>query len=170
MADINYLYSLVTANPTLYLDELQDQLYAVHDIYVLITTIWRALHQLAVTHKTVSAASSECNELLRATWQAAYGEIPMEFFVWSLVGNACVRRATFIRGVHYSVLPALSSDSIIALDIFEGSVNKLHFISWLKRQEYVGWDRAASGDEISLDLLSGTVKFWQIYATIYTTE
>jgi hypothetical protein len=131
--------------------------------------------------------ASERNELLRATWQAAYGEIPMEFFVWldeaavddhtnqwrrgwSLVGNACIRRSTFIGGVHYSVLPALSSDGIIALDIFEGSVNKLRFIGWLKRWEYVGWDRAASGDEISLNLLSGTVKFWQIYAAIYTTE
>ena len=44
------------------------------------------------------------------------------------VGLACVRRATFIRGQRYSILPALTSDGIIALDIFEGSVNKEKFI------------------------------------------
>ncbi|KZP30237.1 hypothetical protein FIBSPDRAFT_726293, partial [Athelia psychrophila] len=34
----------------------------------------------------------------------------------------------------YSVLPALSSDGIIALDIFEGSVNKDWFMDFLKNE------------------------------------
>ena len=151
MADVNYIYSLLTANPTLYLDELQDQLYAVRNIHVSIATICRALRRLAITHKTVSAAALERNELLRATWQAAHGDIPMESFVWmdeaavddhtnqrsrgwSVIGHACVRRVAFIRGVRYSVLPALSLDGIIALDIFEGSVNKLRFIKFIREQ------------------------------------
>ena len=48
--------------------------------------------------------------------------------------RACVRRATFIRGQRYSVLPALTSEGYIALDIFEGSVNKERFIRFLEEQ------------------------------------
>lgn len=95
-------------------------------------------------HKRIAKDALERNELLRATWQAAWGDIPAESFVWldessvddttnqrrygwAPFGRPCVRRATFIRGTRYSVLPALSSDGIIALDIFEGSVNKEKF-------------------------------------------
>ncbi|KAF8835084.1 hypothetical protein BDN67DRAFT_913651 [Paxillus ammoniavirescens] len=40
----------------------------------------------------------------------------------------------FLRGQRYSVLPALSVDGIIALDIFEGSVNKDHFLPFIRNQ------------------------------------
>jgi hypothetical protein len=78
-----------------------------------------------------------------------YGDIPADYFIWldessvddytnqcthgwAAVGHACVHRATFIRGQRYSILPALTSDGIITLDIFEGSVNKEKFIQFLK--------------------------------------
>src|ERR1700685_3342521 len=71
------------------------------------------------------------DELVRAAWQAEYGDIPMEAFVWldeasvddhtnqrrngwAPLGRACVQRYTFIRGQRFSVLPALSVDGIIA--------------------------------------------------------
>jgi len=93
----------------------------------------------------------ERNELLRATWQAEHGDIPAEYFVWldessvddrtnqrpngwAVSGCACVRRATFIRGQRYLVLPALTSEGYIALDIFEGSVNRERFIRFLEEQ------------------------------------
>jgi len=82
-------------------------------------------------------------------WQAKYSDIPVDYFVWldessiddhmnqrthgwAALGHACVCRAAFIRGQHYSILPALTSDGIIALDIFEGSINKEKFIRFLK--------------------------------------
>ena len=55
-----------------------------------------------------------------------------------LMGQACVSRDTFIRGQRYSILPALSSNGIIALDIFEGSVNKERFISMIQTQVVCG--------------------------------
>ena len=48
------------------------------------------------------------------------------------MGSACVHHATFIQGQRYLILPALTSDGIVALDIFEGSVNKEKFIHFLK--------------------------------------
>jgi hypothetical protein len=49
-------------------------------------------------------------------------------------GSPCVRRATFIRGMHYSLLPALSIDGIVAMDIFPGSVNRERYMQFLREQ------------------------------------
>lgn len=148
-ADLEYLYSILLANPTLYLDELQDRLLLTRNVDISIATISRALHGLALSHKKVAKAAAERNELLRATWQAQYGNIPAEYFIWldessvddrtnqrtqgwAGLGRACVRRATFIRGQKWSVLPAFLQDGIIAIDLFKGSVNKECFMSFLK--------------------------------------
>ena len=48
-------------------------------------------------------------------------------------------RATFIHGQCYSILPAFTSDGFIALDNFEGSVNKDHFM-WFLNEELVRRD------------------------------
>jgi transposase len=149
-ADIHYIHALLQANPSLYLDELQEQLLAARDVDISIATISRTLRNIALSHKQVTKKAAERNEHLRATWQAQWGHIPAEYFIWideagvddktnqrdsgwAQLGRACVRRATFIRGQKYSVLPALTSDGIIALDIFEGSVNKDRFLRFLER-------------------------------------
>jgi len=149
--DINYISSLIRANPVLYLDEIQDRLLQYRNLEVSLATLSRALHHLALTHKKISSEASERDELLRATWQAAYADIPAEYCVWldessvdnrtnqrrsgwAEVGRACVRRDLFIRGQRFSVLPAFTCDGYIALDIFEGSVNKDKFISFLTEQ------------------------------------
>ena len=53
---------------------------------------------------------------------------------WSLVGGRSTSHCAFFRGKRYSILPALSTDVIIALDIFEGSVNKERFLQFLQEQ------------------------------------
>jgi len=80
--DMTYISSLLDANPTMYLDELQIKLAETRHVDVSIATLSRALRRLAITHKKVSKAAMERNELLRATWQAEYGDIPAEYFVW----------------------------------------------------------------------------------------
>lgn len=149
-ADLTYLQSVLVANPSLYLDELQEKLLLARNCDISIATISRALRGLALSHKKIAKKAAERNELLRATWQAQYGDIPAEFFVWldessvddktnqrtegwSGIGRACVRRATFIRGQRWSVLPAFSHEGIIALDLFEGSVNKERFLHFLNK-------------------------------------
>jgi transposase len=151
MGDMNYLASIIDARPKIYLDELQQELLLHRNIEVSISTISRALQRLAISRKKVSHEAIERNELLRATWQAEYGDIPAEYFVWldeasvddqtnqhrdgwAAVGRACISRATFIRGQRFSVLPALTHKGIIALDIFEGSVNKEKFIQFVDQQ------------------------------------
>ena len=52
---------------------------------------------------------------------------------WSAVVSPAVERSTFLQGVRHSILPALTSQGMLALDIFEGSVNKEHFIHFLHK-------------------------------------
>lgn len=149
--DMNYIYSILEANPTLYLDEIQHRLSETRDVDVSIATVCRALRQLAMAHKHIAKEAQERDELVRATWQAEYGDIPMESFVWldessvdnrtnqraegwAPLGRACVRRDTFVRGQRFSVLPALTVNGIIALDIFEGSVTKARFVNFVREQ------------------------------------
>jgi hypothetical protein len=82
MGDMNYLASIIDARPKIYLDELQQELLLHRNIEVSISTISRALQRLAISRKKVSHEAIERNELLRATWQAEYGDIPAEYFVW----------------------------------------------------------------------------------------
>ncbi|OAX31828.1 hypothetical protein K503DRAFT_777259, partial [Rhizopogon vinicolor AM-OR11-026] len=41
LLDIQYIHALLQANPTLYLDELQEQLFAARDKYISLSTISR---------------------------------------------------------------------------------------------------------------------------------
>ncbi|KIK78110.1 hypothetical protein PAXRUDRAFT_164867 [Paxillus rubicundulus Ve08.2h10] len=47
-------------------------------------------------------------------------------------GAHCIQHQCFMRGMHYSILPTLTLDGIIAYDIIEGSVTGKHFIQFLK--------------------------------------
>ena len=60
-------------------------------------------------------------------------------YSWALVGLPPVERSTFLKGVRHSILPALSTDGVIALDIFEGSVNKERFMMFLRDQVVRGF-------------------------------
>jgi hypothetical protein len=111
--DLTYISSLLAANPCLYLDELQDWLATDGDTLVSIATISWAVPSLALICKCMLKAALERNELLCATWQAKYGDIPADYFVWldessvddhtnqctqgwAALGHACVHHATFI--------------------------------------------------------------------------
>ena len=146
--DLNYLESIFRAEPGLFLDELQDKLHRVQDIGVSIATLSRTLRCLAITHKAIAKEAAERNEHLCATWQVSMAQYSPHQLVfideagvndqtnvrkngWAPLGQACVRRTSFLRGQKYSILPALSVDGIVALDIFEGSVNREQFLTFL---------------------------------------
>lgn len=147
--DLNYLDGILVAEPALYLDEIQDKLREMRDVEVSLATLSRTLARLAVTHKHIAKEASERNDLLRATWQVVMGQYEPRQIVcideagvddrtnvrrsgWAPLGQACVRRTSFLRGQKYSILPALSLDGILTLDIFEGSVNRERFIGFLR--------------------------------------
>ncbi|RXW19082.1 hypothetical protein EST38_g6778 [Candolleomyces aberdarensis] len=145
MVDIDYIASVLNANPSLYMDEIQDQLLEYCNVEVSIPMLCQMLHQIALSHKKISKEAAERNQLLHATWQAEYGHIPADYFVWldesaidnqctngwSLVGLACVRHEFFVCSKWYSVLPAFMYEGYIVIDVVEGSINKEKFISFI---------------------------------------
>ena len=149
-ADAQYLTHLLESNPRLYLDEIQQKLRVVRNVHVSLATISRRLTGLAFTHKRITKAAEERNEELRMLWRldmAEYDNPELFVFVdesavdnhtvernygWARAGTPCVDRGTFLRGTRFSILPALSLDGVIALDIFEGSVNKDRFLQFLR--------------------------------------
>jgi len=151
MGDMNFILSLIDAQPKIYLDEIQDELLNRQDIFVSISTLSRTLHWLSMTCKDVASEAIERNELLHATWQAMYADILADYCVWldkasmddhtnqrtmgwAEMGRACICCAAFVHGQQFSVLPALTCEGMIALDIFEGSVNKERFLTFLNEQ------------------------------------
>jgi transposase len=148
--DIAFIESTLKANPSIYLDELQKKLHDTRSIQVSIATLSRALASARYSRKYLTKASAERDEELRSVWEIAMAEYSNpEVFVfldesavdnktvqrshgWSQVGQPCVRRMTFHRGKRYSILPALTIDGVIALEVFEGSVNKEKFLSFLR--------------------------------------
>ena len=150
--DARYLKSLLESNPTLYLDEIKEKLEIVRNVSVSMATISRFLRSRDFTWKTVSRKALERDKMVRACWEAETAKyMDPDYFIfideshvdqktaqrqngWAPVGSPPVERSTFLKGVRHSILPALSTGGIIALDIFEGSVNKELFMRFLRDQ------------------------------------
>ncbi len=147
--DLLYIQSLLHARPTLYLDELRDELWRQRNVYLSISTICRTVRRLALTNKTISKEASERDDLLRAIWQVEIGRYSPEQFVfideagiddhtfvrhngWAGLGRPCIVRAAFLRGQKLSILPALSASGILALDLVEGAVNGDIFVNFVQ--------------------------------------
>jgi transposase len=150
--DMEYIDELLERDPCLFLDEIQDRLEEDRGKRVSMATLHRNVDKLNITAKRVTKQAAERSELLRAIWEgevAQYDDPDMFVFLdesavdnrtgqrnkgRSRRGTPCVRRATFIRGTRYSILPALSVDGIIAMDIFPGSVDRERFLQFLFEQ------------------------------------
>lgn len=148
--DLTFINTILTANPSLYLDEVQQKLSDVRGVQVSIATVSRALSSANISRKSVEKAAGERNEELRTLWEidmaqykdprvflaldesAVDNKTAQRRFGWAPIGLPCVRRMSFLRGTRYSILPALSTEGIVALDIFEGSVTKERFLTFLR--------------------------------------
>ena len=148
--DLSFIHGVIGAKPTIFLDELQYKLATVRGVQVSLATVSRTLSREGLTRKALSREANERNEGVRLLWEldmAQYTDPDVFVFLdesavdrhtvrrasgWSAVGTPAVERSTFLRGVRHSILPALTSRGMIALEIFEGSVNKERFIRFLR--------------------------------------
>ncbi|PPQ86725.1 hypothetical protein CVT24_012471 [Panaeolus cyanescens] len=148
--DMDFIGATLKANPSLYLDELQKRLADTRNVHISISTLSRTLASGQYSRKYLSKQSAERNAELRLIWEMSMAEYEdPDVFVfldesavdnktmqrthgWSPVGQPCVRRMTFLRGKRYSILPAITTEGIIALDIIEGSITKETFLTFLR--------------------------------------
>ncbi|KAJ2913748.1 hypothetical protein MD484_g6667, partial [Candolleomyces efflorescens] len=135
---VAYLESLIERTPDLYLTELQEELEVSFDIRVSEWIVAETLRRRGFTRKQVSRAALERNEELREEYQILIAEnyrpdqlvfvgesacnrnTTKRKFAWS-IGTRARRHDYFIRGQRYSILPALSLDGILHLDVIPRS-------------------------------------------------
>ncbi|KIM36596.1 hypothetical protein M413DRAFT_78107, partial [Hebeloma cylindrosporum] len=125
----------VNSTCDVYLDELQDSLSAICNANVSKSTIWRILKRSGYKMKKVYFAhpSSGVNKVLILLWQitrnAAERSVQKSILCPRAKANnsSLLMFSTYLEASRYSILPAMSLDGIIAVDIVEGSFNKIRF-------------------------------------------
>ena len=152
--DLAFLSAIIDHRPSVYLDELQDELRLKRNVHPTLSTLSRALKQkLGVTRKAISAHACEQNELSRALYMNLIAEeVPdpnMLVFIDEAAkdectisrrygrsgkGIRCTTQRRFVRGTRYSIIPAITLDGIIAYDIVEGPVDTERFVKFLREQ------------------------------------
>ena len=55
-------------------------------------------------------------------------------YEYSLKNTCTIQKVVFLRGTRYTILPALSLDGILAVDIMVGSCNKERFCNFILTQ------------------------------------
>jgi transposase len=150
-SDLAFVRTLISRNPSIYLDEIQTNLLHHRQVRISTSTLSRSLQRQSYSLKSISNQALERNDLLRAAFMNRIGaeapDMEMVIFIdesakddrtdgrrtgWSLIGSRCVQRRRFLRGHRYSILPALSLDGIIAFDIIQGSVTADRFVQFLR--------------------------------------
>lgn len=152
-AAVAFLVKEAQEKPTTYLDELQYRLDAEMNEWADCSTICRVLERANLTHKAVHAVPGQQNDDTRFCWLADFTETypDPDMFVcidesavnertarrthgYAPINIPCVQRELLVRGTRFSVLPAMTLDGIIALDIFEGSVNRERLLEFLRNE------------------------------------
>jgi len=149
--DLDLIKALLSQEPTMYLDELQEELLTCRGAVVSIPTLLRSLRRLHFSQKSVSIHALERNDLDHSIYMNQFAEMvsdpAMVMFVdeaaknkknpsrkkgWSLKGRRVIQRRCFVRGQWFSILPVLTLDGIIAHDVIPGSVTSELFVNFLR--------------------------------------
>ena len=148
---INFIKSLISEHPTIYLDEIQEQLLTRWGAQISISTLMRTLGRLHLSNKDVSGRALEWNIEQRAIFMNRMADLVENLNMlmfgdeaaknertsawrrgWSLRGNRCIQWKRFVHGQRYSILPILTLDGIITYDIIEGLVTSDRFLQFLQ--------------------------------------
>ncbi|CAG8676982.1 10566_t:CDS:2, partial [Ambispora leptoticha] len=116
-----------------YLDKIVLQMEIQCGKHVSVSTLWCSLAYCGITRKKLHKAAKERNELLRSAFMLRIDESSKDErtisrgYGYSETNTRAVKKTVFVRGVRYTLLPALTLDGIIAVDIMEGSCSKIRF-------------------------------------------
>lgn len=146
---VKLMLALIERTPDIYLDEIHEQLYELHDRDVSLATVWRTLRRLGITSKKLSRAAAERCAHARRAFAFEIGAEPPERIVaadesavnlltsyrengWAFRGVRARKSTNFVRGPRFSMLPAITINGIIYSHIKKGSYNGDDFLDWLR--------------------------------------
>jgi transposase len=140
-----FLCDCIERQPDSVLAELQTELREVCGVEVSIQTVSRSLQREGYTMKMITRPALERNELDRATFRdivnAHYRPEQLVFadeshfnrltmrrpYAWSKRGERASQYEFQFRGAKYSILPAISIDGIIHLEVLDNAVTGADF-------------------------------------------
>jgi len=143
--DVAFIQGTISKTCDTYLDELQETLRDSCGVDASAQTIWRALKRSGFSMKKLTRAAIERSATKRAEYMANIGwnytpeqavfldesacnrKTSYRDRAWAIRGRRALRKSFFVRGRRYSILPALSLDGILAVDIIEGSFTTARF-------------------------------------------
>ncbi|KAK2459804.1 hypothetical protein APHAL10511_008236 [Amanita phalloides] len=149
--ELEYMFNAVNNIPDIYLDELQMELKDVLGVIVDKSMIWHGLRRGGYTMKQLTRVAIERSAEKWAEFAARVGTYEAEQLVfvdesavdcrttyrgraWAIHGNKATRKAFFVHGRHFSILPALSlTEGILHCDIVEGAFDSNLFYTFISR-------------------------------------
>ncbi|UZO13692.1 uncharacterized protein OCT59_005186 [Rhizophagus irregularis] len=111
------LQELVKDKVDWYLDELVRELELQTGKLISIPTLWRSLVYCGISRKKLIFMDEAAKD--ERSLSRGYG--------YSLKNIFATKKNVFVRGIRYTILPALSLQGIIAVDIMEGNCTKEKF-------------------------------------------
>ena len=135
-----------------YLDELVYEMEQRIGKLVSIPTLWRSLQFCGITRKKIQKAAEERSEALRGFYLYNIGmnytseqlifinetakdeRTLIRLYGYSPINTRVKKSIIFVREMRYTILPALSLEGFIAVDIMEGSCNKERFQTFILTQ------------------------------------
>ncbi|KAG8715654.1 hypothetical protein FRC09_016439 [Ceratobasidium sp. 395] len=147
----NYMMSRLEQHNDMFLDEIQADLYLAHGVDVSISTVWRQLRRDGVTRKKVDRRAIERCEWTRLNFRERFAEnyrpehavfvdesaidrrTTYRNYGYAPSGFRVPQRARFVRGTRYSMLPALTVDGILTLQVIVGSFTAELFHQFIKQ-------------------------------------
>ena len=135
-----------------YLDELVYEMEQRIGKLVSVPTLWRSLQFCGITRKKIQKAAKERNETLRGFYlynigmnytseqlifvdETAKDERTLtRLYGYSPINTRAKKSVVFVRGKRYTILPALSLEGFIAVDVMEGSCDKERFQTFILTQ------------------------------------
>ena len=128
-----------------YLDELVYEMEQRTGKLVSLPTLWRSLQFCGITRKKIQKAAKERSNILHGVYLYHIGmdynadqlifidesskdeRTLTRLYGYSSINTRAKKSVVFIREKHYTILPALSLEGFIAVNIMEGSCDKERF-------------------------------------------
>jgi hypothetical protein len=130
---IEDLHELICETPSLFLEEIGEWLALYHNLPISTTTLHDNLRELGLTYKLLQKAAAEWDEVAQAEWlleitnlytadqfvvldkSSKDGKTMLRRYGRALSGEDPFVEVTLDRGIHYSILPALTIDGYLAV-------------------------------------------------------
>jgi transposase len=143
------IHELLAETPSLLLDEIGEWLTIYHDQPISMTALHENLKDLGLTYKRLKRVAAKCDDGFRADWlhnmTTNYTAEQLVFldesskddhttlprYGQSLSGQSPFDSVRLNRGIRYSVLPALTIDGYMTVQVVEGSIDGTEFYDFI---------------------------------------